>query len=195
MRFHLPCVIFAGGKSSRMGRDKALLPFGGCQTLAEYQYRRLLPLFSRLYISTKTDKFPFDAPLILDRETKDLHAPTAGLLAAFEAIGGDFFAISVDTPFVDEKVMERLVEVYTQKQVDAVVARSPGGTHPMCGIYTMRLLPRLREMVEEGMHRLNHLLRVSDTRFVDFPDDAPFFNMNTPAEYAEGKERGSGKKP
>jgi len=34
-------IIFAGGKSSRMGRDKALLPFGGYDTLTEYQYRRL----------------------------------------------------------------------------------------------------------------------------------------------------------
>ncbi|MDP1784432.1 MAG: NTP transferase domain-containing protein, partial [Sulfuricurvum sp.] len=41
MLFDLPCILFAGGKSSRMGSDKSLLPFGGYPTLAQYQYERL----------------------------------------------------------------------------------------------------------------------------------------------------------
>ncbi|WP_456451522.1 molybdenum cofactor guanylyltransferase MobA [Hydrogenimonas sp.] len=181
MPYPLPCVIFAGGKSSRMGRDKALLPFGDYDTLAEYQYRRLAPLFASVHLSTKADKFPFDAPLILD--AFDTYAPTAGLLAAFEALGGDFFALSVDTPFADERVFGLLFEAYERGGADAVVARSPSGSHPMCGIYTQNLYPALRAMADAGRHRLGYLLKNAKTRFVDFDDESLFFNMNTPAEY------------
>ena len=186
MRFPIPCVIFAGGKSSRMGRDKALLPFGGYPTLAEYQYRRLLPLFSRVYLSTKSEKFPFDALLILDDEAAETFAPTAGLLGVYGTLQSDFFVLPVDTPFVDEAIMERLFEAYEEGNADAVIARTPRGAHPLCGIYTSALLPKLQEMVRSGNHRLNHLLRISRTRYVDFPDEAPFFNINTPDDYESG---------
>jgi len=184
MKFSIPCVIFAGGKSSRMGEDKALLPFGEFSTLTEYQYHRLLPLFEKIYISTKSDKFPFKAPTIFDDETLGVYAPTAGLLTVFNQLDNDaFFAISVDTPFVDEKVIKRLVEVYEKNDVDAVIAKSPNGTHPMCGVYTRNLLPNLKEMVENNQHKLGYLLKESNTQFVYFESDDPFFNLNHPEEY------------
>ena len=164
-----------------MGRDKALLPFGGYATLAEYQYRRLLPLFSSVYLSAKDDKFPFDAPLIFDRE--EIFAPTAGLLAAFDALDGDFFVLGVDTPFVEADVFDAIVEAYRKEEADAYIARSPSGSHPACGIYTRRLIPALQSMVREGNHRLHYLLKVCETRFVDFDDDGPFYNINRPDEY------------
>jgi len=184
MKFSLPCVIFAGGKSSRMGEDKALLPFGGYETLTEYQYRRLLPHFQKLYISTKCDKFPFEAPLIFDDETLGTYAPTAGLLAVFHHLDDEaFFALSVDTPFVDEAVIEKMVSSFKAGEMDAVIAKSPNGIHPMCGIYTRKLLPKLMQMVQEGQHRLGYLLKSSTTHFVPFDRDDPFLNLNHPEEY------------
>ena len=50
-----PLVIVAGGKSSRMGRDKALLPFGGYSSLAQFQYQKFLPIFEKVYISCKNN--------------------------------------------------------------------------------------------------------------------------------------------
>ena len=100
-------VLFAGGKSSRMGRDKSLLPFGGYETLCEYQFQRLQKLFSKVYISTKEQKFGFEAPLILDRYPES--SPLIGLLSVFETISEDeCFILSVDAPFVDEAVITKL---------------------------------------------------------------------------------------
>ncbi len=183
MPFTLPCVIFAGGKSSRMGRDKALLPYGGFTSLAEYQYRRLSPHFQATYLSAKHAKFPFDAPLILDPPDIENYAPTLGLMAAFEAIGGDFFALAVDTPNVDLSVIEALNEAYETYHPSAVVAQSPSGIHPMCAIYTTKLKPLLERMVERGVYRLGRLLQEADARVVSFPSDDPFFNVNTPQDY------------
>ena len=188
----IPCVIFAGGKSSRMGRDKALLPFGGYETLAEYQYDRLRKLFGSVHLSAKEKKFPFDAPLVRDVVGEEVFAPTAGLLAALQALRSDFFALSVDAPFVDERVVGKLYEVYETGDWDAVVARSPSGSHPMCAIYTLRIQPPLEAMVRDGSHRLQALLREVRTGYVDFDDEAPFFNVNRPEEYEAAKKKAEG---
>ena len=185
----LPCVLFAGGKSSRMGHDKALLPFGGCKTLAEYQYLRLRKIFQEVFISTKEEKFPFPAPLIRDTEGSDVYAPTAGLLAACETLEKDFFALSVDTPFVDAGVVTRLYEAYREGAWDAVVSRTPSGSHPMCALYTRNIQPALEAMVREGDHRLRALLKKVNVKYVDFDDDSLFFNLNRPEEYVEARKR------
>ncbi len=172
-----------------MGRDKALLPFGGYETLAEYQYDRVKKLFHEVYISAKEEKFPFDAPLIRDAVGAEVFAPTAGLLAAMERLKKDFFALSVDTPFVDEPVVARLYEAYKKGVWDAVVARSPSGTHPMCAIYTMKARSVLERMSQEGNHRLNAFLRQIQTKYVDFEEESPFFNVNRPDEYDEARKK------
>jgi len=166
-----------------MGRDKALLPFGGQATLAEYQIRRLSPLFNSIYISAKADKFPFDVPLIEDISLDEEYAPIFGLLSVLTKLESDFFALSVDAPFVDEKVFGKLFDLYCSEKADLFIVRSPSGSHPMCGIYTQRMVSPLKKAIEAGEHKLNRLLAQVETRYVDFDDETLFYNMNRPAEY------------
>jgi len=67
MKHDMAAVIFAGGKSSRMGSDKALLPFGGYGSLSEFQYHKLSRTFKKVYLSAKEDKFDFAMEDIHDR--------------------------------------------------------------------------------------------------------------------------------
>jgi molybdenum cofactor guanylyltransferase len=187
--FPLPCVIFAGGKSSRMGQDKALLPFGGYPTLAAYQYTRLSPLFADTFLSVKTaDKFA-GMPVILDAPAVETFAPTAGFLSVFRRLDAErFFALSVDTPFVDASVVAALLAA-DRDGLAAVIARTPRGMHPLCGIYHRRLLPRFEAMAASGEHTLGKMLKTADTVFVDFEDEALFANLNRPEEYADALAR------
>jgi len=187
--FSLSCVLFAGGKSSRMGEDKSLLPFGGYTTLTEFQYTRLKRIFSRVCISTKNrNKFDFDGDFILDPISADF-APTAGFVSALRALEDErIMVLSVDTPFVDESVFQTLIDA-DSLELDAVIARTSEGNHPMCGIYHRSLLRDFERMLTDGDHRLGKLLASSHTRFVDFTDEAPFSNLNHPHEYQEALER------
>ncbi|MBN2895235.1 MAG: molybdenum cofactor guanylyltransferase MobA [Campylobacterales bacterium] len=182
-------VLFAGGKSSRMGSNKALLPFGGYPTLAEFQLRRLEEIFEAVYISVKNaDTLPFTCKQILDPPHADF-APTAGFIAAFEALHvSRFFALSVDTPFVGVDEIMRLIEA-DEESLDAVIARTPQGTHPLCGIYHRSLAPHFVRMAQEHDHRLGKLLSCVHTRYVDFADEAPFANLNHPYEYDAALQR------
>lgn len=66
------CVILAGGKSSRMGRDKTLLPFGGFATLTHYGAHKFGRIFERVFVSSKFEKFDPPLPLIKDADTEEI---------------------------------------------------------------------------------------------------------------------------
>ncbi|MDY0120814.1 MAG: molybdenum cofactor guanylyltransferase MobA [Sulfurimonas sp.] len=186
--FELPCVIFAGGKSSRMGEDKALLPFGTYNTLTEFQYHRLKKIFKDVFISCKSkEKFSFDAPFIEDIPTSQAFAPTAGFVASFHALTSQaFFAISVDAPFIDEKIIATLIQSDKEAwDVDATIARSSHGMEPMCGIYHRSLQGEFEKMLQEDNHKLGFLLKNVKTNFVSFEESQPFSNLNHPHEYKE----------
>ena len=84
MRDVSTAVIFAGGKSSRMGEDKALLPFANYPTLTEFQQDKLSTLFDEVYISAKENKFDFDCKVIQDNDKEN--SPLVGLISVFESL-------------------------------------------------------------------------------------------------------------
>lgn len=187
--FPLPCVLFAGGKSSRMGQDKALLPFGESPTLTQFQYDRLLQLFQHVAISTKTaDKFSFDAPFILDPLEVD-YAPTAGFVSAFHHLREErIMVMSIDTPFIDASVFQALIDA-DKSTLDAVIATTSSGSHPMVGIYHRSLFPQFQKMLAQGDHRLGKLLHASHTCYVPFENEMLFANLNHPHEYEDALSR------
>jgi molybdopterin-guanine dinucleotide biosynthesis protein A len=184
--FDIPCVIFAGGKSSRMGEDKSLLPFGGFNTLTEFQLSRLHKIFKNVYISCKEkSKFNFRADFIEDIKTSSTYAPTAGFVAVFEYLTCDkFFVLSVDTPFVCKNEIEQLINA-DKSICDATIAKTASGMQPMCGIYNRSISEKFNQMFKEENHKLGYLLKNSKTVFVDFEDEKPFLNLNHPHEYQE----------
>lgn len=182
----IPCVIFAGGKSSRMGEDKSLLPFGTFNTLTEFQLNRLGKIFKKIYISCKeSSKFNFEAEFIEDIKTDSIYAPTAGFISVFEALKCEkFFAISVDSPFIGEDEIKKIVQA-DKADADATVAKTPRGIEPMCGIYHRSTEKKFAAMLHENSHKLGFLLKISKTIYVQFEDEKPFLNLNHPHEYQE----------
>jgi len=178
-----PLVIIAGGKSSRMGKDKALLPFGKYQTLTQFQYKRLSPYFQDVYISSKTDKFDFKCTVI--RDTHKEYSPLIAIISIFETLKVDeVFILSVDVPFVDKEVIETIFTSRNDKS-DIVVAKSPSGIQPLCGCYKKSMVPLVYAQLAKGKHKLLDLLALAHTEFVEFEDDELFTNLNHPQEYLE----------
>ena len=182
----IPCVIFAGGKSSRMGEDKALLPFSGFLTLTQFQLFHLSKIFKTVYISCKDKtKFDFEANFIEDFKTDSLFAPTLGFISIFKVLKDEsFFVLSVDTPFITELEINQIIQK-DSLQVDATIAKTFSTIHPMCGIYHRSLEKKFLEMFENDTHKLGYLLKISNNLFVDFENEKPFFNLNHPDEYQE----------
>jgi molybdopterin-guanine dinucleotide biosynthesis protein A len=179
-------VIFAGGKSSRMGRDKALLPFGGFNSLAEYQFRRLSQIFSKVYISAKGNKFNFSAEIITD--IYSVSSPLVALISIFETLNIDeVFILSVDSPFVDVEIIQKLYS-QTIPSKDATIAKSPNGVEPLCGIYRKGVVPTAKRFFEGGNYRLNSLLQEVNTQLIQFNSVEKFKNLNYWEDYSRAKK-------
>lgn len=174
-------VIFAGGKSSRMGKDKSLLPFGDYTTLSEYQQERLKPWFKKVYIAAKENKFDFNCTCIEDKD--DISSPLIGLRSILESIEEEeIFVLSVDAPFVDQNVIEQILND-NNPSFDAIIAKSGSGVQPLCGLYKKSMLPFIYRQLEEDNHKLQALLELANTHYVSFDNDQPFTNLNHPHEY------------
>lgn len=184
----LPCVIVAGGKSSRMGSDKALLPFGKYETLTQYQLQRVSSWFKSVHVSCKNrDKFKFDAFFIEDDKEFNEFSPLVALYSVLKTLQTPVAILSVDTPFVTREVYDKL---YTYiSDFDAVIAKSPFGSHQLCALYSPDILQILREQIMKNDHKIRNLLAKVKTKYVNFEDDTLFMNLNRPDEYKRANEQ------
>jgi len=180
----ISCVILSGGKSSRMGEDKSLLPFGKYSTLIEYQYAKYTNIFSHVYISSKTNKFNFDVEIIYDNN-KNLSSPMVALSSILESIKTNkVFIISVDTPLIKCDTIDRLIN--KSIDCDIVIAKDSDKTHNLCGVFSRSLLPLINNMITIDNHRINGLIKNSNSScIVKFDDAKQFININNKNDYKE----------
>lgn len=178
-------VIMAGGKSSRMKKDKALLPFGSYSSLAEYQYRRLSKIFPSVYLSAKINKFDFEVPLLMDKYLGS--SPLVALVSIFESLEvNEVFVLSVDAPFVEESVIEKLYNASCD-HYDVVLAQSKKGVEPLCAIYHRSFLKEAKSALSQDQHRLQSLFDSLNVKKVLIENEAYFMNMNYPEDYEKAK--------
>jgi len=181
MKRYQNAVIFAGGKSRRMGKDKALLPFGDSSSLTHYQHTKLTMYFQEIYISTKEKKFNFPCKAIEDIYPES--SPLVALLSVFETLEvEEVFVMSVDTPFIERSIIQSIME---EEREDAhiIVAKSPKGIQPLCARYHRSILPLLRTQYGLDNHKLTDLLNLANIKVLHFEEENPFTNLNHPEEY------------
>jgi molybdopterin-guanine dinucleotide biosynthesis protein A len=182
-------VIVAGGKSSRMGKDKALLPFGDAPTMTHYLYFNLAPFFTKLYVSAKEDKFGGDFPLVLDKY--EIASPLVALVSIFKTLPHELiFFVSVDTPLIDTAIVEKLYEAY-EEGLDAVVATVEGKSQPLCALYNRSVLPAAETLLQADRHTMRAFLKTLDIAYVPFEakEARRFVNLNEPETYRTVHER------
>lgn len=193
-----PGVILAGGRSSRMGENKANVRLGG-MTLVDRAIRRLGPQVSMLSISANEplsldSKSPFPVFSDLD-DTRS--GPLAGILAALLHVrahqpGATHVAtVPTDSPFFPLDLVACLGAAIDHPERTAVAASS-GGVHPVFGLWPVALADELDAWLRGGKSlRLRTWLDGHSTRQVHFSDRQtprgpfdPFFNINTPDDLA-----------
>ena len=180
--FEITCVILSGGKSSRMGEDKSLLPFSSSKTLIEYQYNRLKPYFKNIYISSKVDKFDFLEKefLILD-ENKDVFSPILALDTIFKKFQNQkIFIITVDTPFVSIDTIAKLIE--ESKDCDICIAQTEK-THNLCGVFSSNISLTIKTMIENDIHKIWFLIKNNIYKIIELPNNNEFLNINHRDDY------------
>ena len=184
-------VIVAGGRSSRMGRDKAFELIRG-RSILDRVIATLKGQVVDIAINTNAVNDAFGAaglPVIGDLRC-DIRSPLAGLHAALmhaDSAGHEaVVTVPCDTPFLPADLVERLSAAGQL----ATVAASAGQRHWLTGLWSATLLPKLVAAMDmPRTPRLQDWARMCDARVVDWPAEPydPFFNVNTPEELAEAE--------
>jgi len=178
-------LVLAGGRSRRMGRDKALLSHAGQSQLA-YIAGLLDKAVSRVFVSARADQADdserarFDQ--ILDRY-QDL-GPLAGILSAMdEHPDVDWLVVACDLPNVDAATLEYLVANRSPKRPFTAFRSSRDGLpEPLCAIYRPGSAEIIRTFVAEGIVCPRKMLIRSDTHLLDQPNPVALDNINTPED-------------
>ncbi|MBM4761603.1 molybdenum cofactor guanylyltransferase [Bacillus sp. B15-48] len=188
-------ILLSGGKSSRMGTNKALLPFNE-QTNIERISQELKSMFDEIILVTNDpDSYEF----LNIRMVSDIY-PGKGPLAGIHAglIASDYeenIVVACDMPFVSAELAANLVK--NLKHYDALVPFIGGRRHPLMAAYQKRIIPEIELSIKEDRLKMLFLFDKLNVRFVDEEElqsltdvhfDKVFYNMNYPDEYEHAKK-------
>jgi molybdenum cofactor guanylyltransferase len=181
-------VILIGGKSSRMGQPKALLPFGG-EPLFLHIVRALRETFNELVVVAAPDQKIPSLPVKLVRDDIAYQGPVAGIFYGLRAAQSDVaFVSSCDLPFLNLSLVRHLVSCISD--FDVVVPYWDGRFQPLHAVYRKTVVPFLQKQLDRGELRPAFLYDRVRTRTVTEdeirgldPDGMSFYNINTPRDY------------
>jgi len=163
-RINISGFILAGGKSRRMGTDKALLLFDG-KPLLLHMISLVEPFCDNTAISGQnSDYSTFGLEMVPDLYSDC--GPIAGVFSALTYSVSDWnLLVSVDVPFVNEELFLFLIS--NVGEYDCIIPTNSSGFEPLIGLYNRRTLPVIEEMIKSGDYRLTNLLSKLNTRYVD----------------------------
>ncbi|BCS52227.1 molybdenum cofactor guanylyltransferase [Geobacter sp. SVR] len=181
-------VILAGGQSSRMGSNKALLPFRGGRFI-EAIHRQFTELFDEVLLVTNT---PEQYHFLSCPKVPDLH-PGMGALAGLHsglhhASHPHIFAVACDMPYLDNGLIHLLTK--RRHDFDVVIPHGEHGPEPLHAVYAKRCLPAMEAALLAGKRRIVsffpqvrvHHFDQAEIAMLD-PEFMSFRNINTPEEY------------
>ncbi|MGL2380405.1 molybdenum cofactor guanylyltransferase MobA [Helicobacter pylori] len=181
---NIPCVLLAGGKSSRfiinnIQINKALMPLKSYPSLLEYQYTRLLKLFKQVIISAKKS-YELNALYLLEKES-DLFSPLFGIHNAFLTLQTPYiFFIPIDTPLVSFESIKALCGI---KNFSVVYAKSPTKEHYLISLWHQSILNALNYALKTQNYRLSDLIKNTSSTAIHFDKEEEFLNLNTLKDY------------
>jgi len=177
--------ILAGGKSSRMGTDKALLMFQN-EPLLKHMIKLIEPFCQSVKISGQNIDYKyFNIEMVPDMFSG--FGPIAGIYSSLYNSSSDWnLLVSVDVPFVNDELFRYLI--LNIGEFDCIIPEHTGGIEPLVGLYHKQALPVLKEMISCCDYKLMNLLRKLNTRFLDcnsLTKKYPrlFMNINRPEDY------------
>jgi molybdopterin-guanine dinucleotide biosynthesis protein A len=180
--------VGAGGPSRRMGRDKALLRWGG-GTLLDHAITRLRAVCREVRISSGREPRYADRGLPVDIDGLADGGPLAGLATALSvAAPRAVLLLGVDMPFVTVALLARLRDALAG--VDAVVPVLAAGAEPLCAAYAHTCAVSVQAALAAGQRKMTSFwphLRVRSLGEADLaafgPSAQVFRNINDSAEY------------
>ena len=188
-------VLLAGGQSRRMGGgDKCLRPLAG-KPILEHVLERVRPQVGPLLLNANGDPARFEGfGLPVEGDVVEGFAgPLAGVLTGLDWARRTqpdcrwLVSFACDAPFMPRDLVQRLLDTVADDTADLACAASGGRSHPVFGLWPVRLADDLRRaMVDEEIRKVDRWTARYRLAEVDWPTEPfdPFFNTNRPDDLA-----------
>lgn len=180
-------LVLAGGRSTRMQRDKAAIEYQAGATQLDAAVKLLAPRVERVFVSVRAEQSGERARAgyaqIVDRG--DVEGPIAGISAALaEHPQVAWLVLACDLPFLDAATLDKLIAARNPAG-DATAFRSShdGLPEPLCAIYEPRARAAIAAHIAGGRNCPRKFLINAGTSLLDQPNPRALDNVNTVAEY------------
>ena len=186
-------IILAGGKSKRMGENKALMSFNG-KTVIEHVVSTVSSLFKRVIIITNTPSDYSNLGLEMFSDFYENKGPLAGIHSGLaSSMTEKNFIISCDMPLVTTEIINYICSYKTIKPI--TILKADGYLQHLCGMYCRKILPYAGEMLMNSSYSPNqkgcniHDLidevgsEVIDASKIPGYFEGMFLNLNCPEDY------------
>jgi molybdopterin-guanine dinucleotide biosynthesis protein A len=188
-------VVLAGGLSTRMGTDKALVPLAG-RPLIAHVAARLAPQVDALVVNANGDAARFAGlgrAIVADAAARPGAGPLAGVAAALgyaQAQGFAWLATApCDAPFLPLDLVARLAAAADEKGAPIAAAACARGLEPMFALWSTALARAVGAALAAGEGGPRALMTRLGAAQVAFADADAFANLNTPEEFAAAEAR------
>jgi molybdopterin-guanine dinucleotide biosynthesis protein A len=201
----LSAIVLAGGKSSRMGQDKALICVQGvpllqrvCHVAADCtdtiyvvtpwpeRYQNLV-LPSCQFIKELPLPFTSISPSSPSSTDTPTHGPLVGFAQGLAQVQTEWvLLLACDLPWLEVKVLQRWINEldHVDDQAIAALVYHTQGWEPLCGFYRQRCLPLLLEFINQGGRSFQQWLNQHPVQVLSLPTATMLFNCNTPEDWA-----------
>jgi molybdenum cofactor guanylyltransferase len=185
-------LVLAGGRSTRMQRDKALLEYAGRNQL-ERAVELIAPLVERVFVSVRPDQTgdPLRARFAQIVDSGEIAGPIAGIMAA-QARHPDaaWLVLACDLPLLDPDTLAHLLRARRpERHATAYRSTHDGLPEPLCAIYEPSSREAMRAHVASGRDCPRKFLINADTELIDQPQPGALDNVNTPKDYGSATDR------
>jgi molybdopterin-guanine dinucleotide biosynthesis protein A len=183
---NITAFIIAGGKSSRMGKDKAFLDFEG-KMLIEHQINLLSKFTDKIIINAnKIEKYlQFGLPII--RDLYDEKGKAGGIYTCLRASTSDInILVPCDTPLLSKAFFNKMLSEVDEH--DCFIPQSFAGLEPLCAVYKKSARSIFLEDIQDDKLKISKILDRLNTKYIYFKNNDLFLNVNTPEDYEKLKK-------
>lgn len=175
--------ILAGGLSSRMGQDKAMMVLPSEQKTMLEQISITVGFFEEklLSVSEKHYILPGYKPVV---DLVDRIGPMGGIYSALSQCESDaLFIIACDMPFFSEACAHEMVSLFRKKTCDILLLESENGIEPLAGIYGKNCLPYIQQKIYSKDYRIRSLLKDCKVATMRIANTKLVTNINTSGDW------------
>jgi molybdopterin-guanine dinucleotide biosynthesis protein A len=184
-------IVLAGGKSSRMGKDKGLINLNG-ELMVNYSINTLKPICSAIIIICNNNDYDHLGYPVFEDINKDC-GPLAGIYTGlYNSKTDNNIILSCDSPFVPTALLSHLID--NSESYDAVVPIYYKKTYPLTALYKKACMETFEESIKQNKLKVKKTIELVNTNIVEFSSDMDyvndkiFTNINTLADLEISKK-------